>query len=58
MNCFLYQFKYVKKVVASCRTEEQRDAARKWARDWSHRMLKRYPDQVKCRTQLYLDVIK
>jgi hypothetical protein len=46
MEDFLYEFAKVRKVINSCRTEEQYQNAYRWARDWSKRMSHQYSDIV------------
>lgn len=53
---FLDQYDYVKKVVKSCKTEDQIKNAHRWAEDWSKRMKNLTPYFVYSWTDLYLDV--
>lgn len=55
---FLKQFKYVNRVVCSCTTPLQREAAKKWARNWAQRMRKSAPSFIHSETDLYLTVIE
>ena len=51
------QFVYVKKVVNSCETEEQKKHVYEWAEEWSKRMKRNYPQKVSSFMDLFLDVI-
>lgn len=55
---FLKQFTYVNRVVCSCTNPLQREAAKKWARNWVERMRKSAPDFVHNKEDLYLAVIE
>jgi len=51
------QFKYVNKVVMSCKTKEQKNSAHKWAWEWSKRTKSIFPNTVHSHTDLFLDVV-
>ena len=53
---FLTQYDYVKKVIKSCKTEEQLENAKQWAEGWSKRMKIIVPWFVTSWTDLYLAV--
>jgi hypothetical protein len=55
---FLDEYKYVKKVVKSCVTKDQRKNALRWAEDWAKRMQAIYPNSVNSWRDLYLSVIE
>ncbi len=52
------QFKYVNKIVITCKTKQQKDNAYKWAWEWSKRAKFNYPDIIHSHTDLFLDVIR
>lgn len=53
----LDQFKYVNRIVSTCKTEEQRSCAYKWAWEWSKRAKENYPSLIPSHDDLFLDVI-
>jgi len=55
---FNKQFEYVKKVIASCKTDAQKKLAYTWAFQWSERMKANFPELVKDTTELYLKTIE
>lgn len=58
MDRTLDEFKYVNRVVTSCKTEEQLKHAKKWAENWARRQQRLWPDDVLSWTDLYLQVIE
>ena len=52
------QFKYVNKIVTTCKSKEQKDNAYKWAWEWSKRAKSNYPKIIHSHTDLFLDVIR
>lgn len=55
---FLKQYTYVKKVVKSCETPLQLEAAKRWAEDWSYRMKRCALTVTIDADQLYRSVIE
>jgi len=51
------QYEYVNRVVRSCETNQQREAALQWAEDWAKQMKRLFPDEVTSWNDLYLSVI-
>lgn len=58
LDTFIDQFKYVNRVVSSCKTVDQLNNAKRWAEDWSKRMKRNFPDIVKSDVDLYEHVIR
>lgn len=51
------QFEYVKKVVLSCETNEQRLISHKWAFNWAQRMRANFPDHIADVDELFKKVL-
>ena len=51
------QLKYVKKVISSCATNEQRLISHEWAFKWAQRMRANFPDLVRDATELFFKTI-
>ena len=58
LDTLLEQFKYVNRVVRSCRTQDQLSNAMRWAEDWCKRMQRNYPEIVKSYASLYEQVME
>jgi hypothetical protein len=55
---FNKQFEYVKKVIKSCKTQEQKEVARTWSFQWAQRMRSNFPSLVDDATELFIKVTK
>ena len=53
----LEQYEYVKKVVSSCKTKQQRESALQWAEDWARQMNRLFPKEIPEWLDLYTSVI-
>ena len=51
------QFEYVKKVVSSCKTNEQRLISHKWAFNWAQRMRSNFPDHITDVDELFKKIL-
>lgn len=52
----LEQYEYVRKVIVSCETEQQRESALQWAEDWAKQMNRLFPKEIASWPDLYLSV--
>lgn len=52
------QITYVKKIVASCKTEEQKTVATNWAEKWAQRTQKIFPNVIDNWVDLFIEVMQ
>lgn len=52
------QITYVKEIVNSCKTEEQKTVATNWARKWAERTQKIYPEIIHDWVDLFIEVMQ
>jgi hypothetical protein len=57
MEDFLYEFAHVRRIVHSCKTQDQYNNAHEWAKRWSKRMIKIYPNVAENWETLFDQVI-
>lgn len=52
------QITYVKKIVGSCKTEEQKTVATNWAEKWAKRTQKIFPNVIDNWVDLFIEVMQ